>query len=125
MLRATSVTGVPACTRAATVARARGGNRASWWVFMGALRFVRECLDSLSLQPLSPVNNLLFLYSLGAAPPSVVISRLTVDAKRPSWRAVFRIPTFFARPREDIFPWTALNTRSVRCRCRSGMPPAL
>jgi hypothetical protein len=44
------------------VARAKGVNRANLWVFMGALTVVRECLDNLSLQSLSPVNNLLVLY---------------------------------------------------------------
>jgi hypothetical protein len=63
MPRATSATGVPTWTRATTVARAKGVNRANLWVFMGALMVVRECLDNLSLQPLSPVNNLLVLYT--------------------------------------------------------------
>jgi hypothetical protein len=41
----------------------QGGNRANLWVFMGALTVVKECLDNLSSQPLSPVNNLLVPYS--------------------------------------------------------------
>jgi hypothetical protein len=63
MPRATSATGVPAWTRGTTVARAKGVNRANLRVFMGALTVERECLYNLSLQPLSPVKDLLVLYS--------------------------------------------------------------
>jgi hypothetical protein len=41
----------------------QGVNRANLWVFMRALMVVRRGLDNLSLQPLSPVNNLLVLCS--------------------------------------------------------------
>jgi hypothetical protein len=63
MPRATIHDGGAAWTRAATVARARGGNRANMWVLMGALPVVRKCLDNLSVQLWSPVNSIRVIHN--------------------------------------------------------------
>ncbi|GAB1342080.1 hypothetical protein MASR1M101_12070 [Gemmatimonas sp.] len=53
----------PASTRVTMDCRAQADSRAFLWVFMGALAVVSDGLDNLSLQPLSPVNNLFSLYN--------------------------------------------------------------